>query len=208
MTLFIGDVHGHFGPYHRIVHDHPNSIQVGDMGVGFYSRATGRKYGNPTYDKMKEGGHRFIRGNHDNPEHCRKHPQCIPDGHVEGDVMFVGGGLSIDRVYRTEGYDFWSDEELSPSKLAEIIEDYKVLKPRVMVTHDCPNFVAQHMIHYKQKLDFPSITRDAFDAMASAHMPELWIFGHWHKHFDQVLEGCRFVCLDELEAREFDVGLS
>ena len=75
MTLFIGDVHGKFGPYKRICKEYRDTIQVGDMGVGFIDRYTNRSYSNPPHYAMKAGNHRFIRGNHDNPGVCRKHSQ-------------------------------------------------------------------------------------------------------------------------------------
>jgi hypothetical protein len=43
--------------------------------------------------------------------------------------------------------------------------------------------------------------------MWETHQPELWIFGHRHVPFDQVANGTRFVCLAELEARDFDLPL-
>ena len=66
------------------------------MGVGF------RKFPPHLRTLMVEGGHRFIRGNHDNPDACRREGQWIKDGTVEDDVMFVGGALSVDRRWRTD----------------------------------------------------------------------------------------------------------
>lgn len=212
MTVFIGDVHGKYGPYKRIIKNCSNSIQVGDMGVGFLRKTgymAGESFENPPHYRMQPGGHRFIRGNHDNPSTCRRHSQWIPDGTIEGDVMFVGGAVSVDKAWRTEGYDWWADEELSTPELYAIVDKYIEARPRVMVTHDCPEDFATTMcaMSGRQKLDFPSRSRQAFQSMWSAHSPELWIFGHWHFSFDQVANGTRFVCLAELEAREFDVGL-
>ena len=51
-------------------------------------------------------------------------PQCIHDGTVEGETMFVGGALSIDKHFRQEGYSYWSDEELSYMELDEIFLNY------------------------------------------------------------------------------------
>lgn len=205
---FIGDLHGKYRQYERIISTCRNSIQVGDMGVGFFygSLEWPRAAPNPSYDKMINGDHRFIRGNHDNPSVCRRHSQWIPDGHVEGDMMFVGGGLSIDRSQRTEGLDWWPDEELSTPELHTIVDLYIKTKPRIMVTHECPESVADIMmaISGRRKLDFPSRTRQALQSMFEIHQPDRWIYGHWHVSFDQVIEGTRFVCLNELEAREFE----
>ncbi len=211
---FIGDVHGKFDRYKRLIKDVPRSIQVGDMGVGF------RHYGgprdgefsaNPPYDAMRRGEHRFIRGNHDNPGACRRHSQWIPDGHIESDMMFIGGAVSIDRAYRIEGYNWWPDEELSTPALHALVDLYIKVRPRIMVTHDCPEDVAVEIVRSipvigkpvnMGKLDpqFASRTRQALQSMWSAHSPKLWIFGHWHVPFDHVLNGARFKCLAELES--------
>ena len=212
MTLFIGDVHGKFGRYDRIIREHANTIQVGDMGVGFIDpnsvyRDYPRYLSNPSHDKMVAGNHRFIRGNHDNPSVCKRHTQCIQDGTVEGDRMFIGGALSIDRAFRVEGYTWWKDEEItSPEEWNRIFDIYRIALPRVMVTHECPESVAGQVMasHNMTKLHDPSITRRAFEGLLSIHRPEIWVFGHWHRSFDAVINGTRFVCLNELEAKEID----
>lgn len=231
MTVFIGDVHGKYKQYERIIAGCQNSIQVGDMGVGFVRQdnyggeGERRFYANPPHDKMKEGNHRFIRGNHDNPQECYKHGQYIGDGRVEPiksikanlgagrkGTMFVGGGFSIDRAYRTEGYNWWPDEELSISELYDLKDQYGEVQPTVMVTHDCPQHVARVMIdtisglsNGASKIDLGSRTRDAFEGMWHAHKPKLWVFGHWHHSLDKVIDGTRFVCLAELEVKEIDI---
>jgi Calcineurin-like phosphoesterase len=211
MTLvrFIGDVHGKYGRYKKLIADVENSIQVGDMGVGFRRVGgfrDGELYSNPPHYAMARANHRFIRGNHDNPGECAKHSQWIDDGKIEGDTMFIGGAVSIDRALRQEGYNWWSDEELSAERLNELVDRFVQIRPRVMVTHDCPEEVAVEMerLTCRGKLDprFSSRSRQAFQSMWSAYSPDLWIFGHWHRSFDQVLRGTRFICLAELEYRD------
>lgn len=82
-------------------------------------------------------------------------------------------------------------------------------KPRVMVTHDCPEEVAQEMVKIthmgiKMNPEFASRSRQAFQSMWSAHSPQVWVFGHWHHSFDHVLRGTRFVCLAELEWKDIE----
>lgn len=209
MTVFIGDVHGKYRQYKAIIKSCKHSIQVGDMGVGFIKWPHGELSENPPYDKMVKGDHRFIRGNHDNPNVCAKHSQWIADGNIECGVMFMGGAGSIDAAFRVEGYSWWEDEELSIAELNHFVDVYLETKPCVMVTHDCPEEVAEAMEAHsgRRKLNIKSRTRQALQSMWSAHSPEIWIYGHWHYSFDQVLRGTRFVCLAELEARDIDVGL-
>lgn len=211
MTRFIGDVHGRYDRYKKVIKDCPVSVQVGDMGVGFRRYYVdgrdghGDVYGNPPFDHMKRGNHRFIRGNHDNPDECRKHPMWIPDGTVEDDVMYVGGGLSIDKAYRIPGFSWWEDEELSGDDLTRIGEVYDVARPGVMVTHEAPESVACTLTN-RLKLEYPSRTRRVFQEMFDTHQPKVWIFGHWHQSFDQTISGTRFVCLNELEYLDLDLS--
>lgn len=209
MTLFIGDVHGKYRQYKRIIRDHINSIQVGDMGVGFFEPITGKPLANPYQAQMRKDGHRFIRGNHDNPHICKRHPQWIKDCTIQEEVMFLGGGDSVDKGIRVKDYTWWEDEQLSPDELATAIDIYKTARPRVMVTHEAPGMLADMMMAITgRKRMFPkSDTCKALQIMLEEHQPDIWIFGHWHTSFDRHINGTRFVCLDELESKEIEVGL-
>jgi hypothetical protein len=213
ITRFIGDVHGKFSRYKRIIATCDRSIQVGDMGIGF-RHSQGPRVGElqqgPPHAAMIKGDHRFIRGNHDNPVICAGHSQWIPDGNIESGVMFIGGAISIDKEFRFEGYSWWPEEELSRAALDDLVEVYCEAKPRIMVTHDAPQEVAaevSRMANWGVKLDprWSSRTREALQAMWSAHAPEMWIFGHWHFSFDRFIRGTHFVCLAELECIDVDI---
>lgn len=212
---FIGDVHGKYRPYKRIIKGCKRSIQVGDMGVGFKTFSQGEiKYAqNPPFDTMKEGDHRFIRGNHDNPQACMNHPFWITDGEIiDDDIYCLGGAVSIDRVWRTEGYDWWPDEELSVQRLELEVDLYKAAKPSIVITHDCPESIARMMMDELKIYDkdkFPSRTRQALESMFFFHQPKLWIFGHWHKTITfptQHTLGTTFKCLGELEYEDIDTN--
>jgi len=207
---FIGDVHGKYAQYRRLLRDCKASIQVGDMGVGFRHYGgmnDGKPAENPPHYLMTRGHHRFIRGNHDNPNVCREHSQWIPDGTIEGPMMFVGGAVSVDKEWRHEGYDWWHDEELSTGKLYDLVDRYLIEKPDIMVTHECPEDMAAAMcaVSGRRKHDIPTRTREAFQSMLDGWKPRIWIFGHWHVPFDQVIEGTRFICLGELQHVDIDV---
>lgn len=194
---YIGDVHGKFKRYSKIIEECSESVQVGDMGIGFRHYITGSPLANPPYNKMISGNHRFIRGNHDNPNTCRNHKMWIKDGTVEDSTMYIGGALSIDKHLRHEGYDWWSDEELSYTELSVISERYCDEKPKLVVSHECPEIVARTI--FSVNIEYPSITRQAFQTMFEMYRPEVWIFGHWHQSKDMTILGTRFICLNELE---------
>ena len=199
--IYIGDVHGKYGPYKQIIKDCQASIQVGDMGVGFF-RSDGRPHTNPPFDHMTKNGrnHRFIRGNHDNPDVCSRHKQWIPDGSLEGDHMFIGGAFSIDKAYRTAGLDWWPDEELSWQRLCDMALAAKIHGPRVIVSHDCPKSIIQHM--HSHHLFDNSRTQEGLQLLYEEWQPEYWIYGHHHKSFKYKEGKTTFICLAELEVLE------
>lgn len=195
--LLIGDCHGKFNQYQALVKNHRDTIQVGDMGIGFLRWPHGDPYANPPFDFMEAGNHSFIRGNHDNPAVCKQQKQWIADGTVKDDMMFVGGAYSIDKAWRYEGFDWWPDEELSMQEFYPIADVYAGIKPRVMITHDCPAEVVG-VIHPRNEIP-NSLTQTAFQFMFAEYQPELWIFGHHHTSFRQKINGTQFICLNELE---------
>lgn len=202
----IGDVHGKFGRYREIIRDVPFSIQVGDMGCGFRNRM-GEWTANPPYAAMSQGRHLFLRGNHDNPEVCKRQKYWIRDGSVVDGIYCLGGAVSIDRAWRTEGFDWWPDEELSYAELARKIEEYAAIKPEIVVTHDCPASVAERILvtFNKAKIEDGSRTREALQTMLDIHQPKEWYFGHWHVSLSFVQGRTTFRCLDELEFVDIDI---
>lgn len=206
---YVGDIHGDYVAHLRAVRDTEASVQVGDWGFGFGTR------GDADFVDMllddEPGNHRMIRGNHDDLNEALKSKHFIKDGTVEqiGDykVMYVGGALSIDRMWRTEGLDYWSNEELSQSELGEMINIYAKEKPDVMVCHECPEsipyFIKPDEYNPNQ---WPSRTRWAFEHMHTFHAPKLWIFGHWHAKLDLTHQGTRFILLHINQAIDVDYG--
>lgn len=193
---FVGDIHGKHDEYLSIIDGCEKSVQVGDFGIGF-----GHK-GEPDFiNDMLPEGHRFIRGNHDNPAKCRQCSNWIPDGTIEDDVMYLGGAWSIDAAWRTPGLSWWEDEELPFYQLVDLTDRYASAKPRIMVTHTAPIEIPRMMGFNIGK---GSQTEQALSAMWKYHKPDVWMVGHWHQSLDKVVDGTRFICLDELEF--IDIG--
>lgn len=204
--IVVGDLHGHWSEmlqYLRILRDHSYDgeiLQIGDVGIGFGDQSSAE-----FFDDMfaEHQNMRFIRGNHDNPAEVKNSSHYIQDGLVEGERMFVGGGHSIDKEWRTPGLDWWEDEELSIEQFNRVIDTYLHAKPRQMFTHECPDFLLP--LFPQKMLPIPSRTRQAFQAMWEAHKPELWVFGHFHLDFDQVIDGTRFICVNQYTVRRVDI---
>lgn len=204
LTL-IGDIHGKFQEYYYPIIsrlDKKRSIQVGDMGLGFPS----------TKDEVftPPRQHKFIRGNHDNPEVCRKHPNYLGDfGYIEKwDLFYVSGAWSIDRKYRIEGSTWWSEEELGMKDSNDALKLYMESKPRIMITHDCPEIAKINTlthIHGENPNNIPTRTNQLFQAMFEFHKPSYWFFGHYHvSHLFQI-HNTQFRCLGEGEEAEIDL---
>jgi predicted phosphodiesterase len=213
---FIGDIHGKYLPYLELTYKAEKSIQVGDFGFGFGTLGAASYVDSMIErDRIIQGNHRMIRGNHDKPAEAMLSKYFIKDGTIEivdgYKIMFIGGAASIDYMYRTEGVSWWRDEELSYEELENLIKIYEEEKPDILITHECPEFFAKDvMIPLVGGIsDFKSRTRDALEEMYKIHSPKIHIFGHWHINLDfksplsrfTSLDGysnTRFICLNEL----------
>lgn len=193
---FIGDVHAHFNEYVEICNKYSHTIQVGDFGAGFKTL--------PTVNL----NHKFIRGNHDSPEICKNSENWIPDGSILNyfgkNILFIGGAKSIDDALRVEGISWWRDEECTYSQLNSFIDKAIETQPDIIVTHTCPISVSEEVFNL-YSVD-KTTTSNALEALFENYKPKLWIFGHWHRSIDKTLDGTRFMCLNELEAREIDLS--
>ncbi len=220
---FIGDVHSQFDKYTWLVNDMPlpggrrgldASLQLGDMGVGFPARylmesdplprddeplATAAKW-TPRDAPILSTNHRFIRGNHDSPAMCREHPCYLGEaGYVEAlEMAYIGGGLSVDRDVRQEGFDWWAEEELPQKTLASVVERFGDWKPRIVASHECPSAAKPYVVCNFAKLGTLSRTERALQAMFRAHQPDVWVFGHHHFRAEVTIGRTRFVGLNEM----------
>lgn len=212
-TRLIGDIHGMLNDYksYSIGYFEGNTIQLGDFGIGMGQSDYWHESVN---DFHADGTHRFIRGNHDNPSMCKSEMVgYIPDGYVENDIMFIGGAWSIDHSYRTVGVDWWEDEECSIQEFERFIELYATVKPRVMITHDAPTIVTEHMfiktgraIGGSNARSIKTLTGQALELMAQIHQPEFHFFGHWHNTSCSNYNGTTYMCLGELDYIDFDIN--
>lgn len=197
----IGDVHGKMDRYIEIAKCSPDgeSVQVGD--VGFAKDYVRLKELDPRY-------HTIIAGNHDDYTLHEAFPIFKHQtAHFPGEYgllsgtsktfFFVRGGRSIDKHLRTPGLNWWADEELSVRSMRAALEQYKRVKPQLVITHECPSSIVD-MIHGPSEIG-PSATALLLQAMFEAHQPKEWFFGHHHVTWQDRVNGCNFRCLNELE---------
>jgi hypothetical protein len=188
----IGDVHGKVNKYANLCQTCP-TIQVGDLGVGFP--------GDPiNWEFMRGNQDMFIRGNHDNPEVCKRMDGYLGDfGTIKtplGLIFYVSGANSIDSASRSEWIDWWREEELSIGEAYELIERYEEVADDVwmVISHDCPDLIRRELYQWGNA----SLTNTVLEEMLRIKTPKEWIFGHHHRDLAIVRRGCKFLCLDEL----------
>jgi predicted phosphodiesterase len=186
----VGDVHGGLDNnrrrYQDIMHSHEYTVQLGDCDFDY------------DMDEFDAQHHKIIPGNHDDHERVYYLPHCLGRfGYTTlNDISFfyVCGAFSIDRMGRQEYVDWFPNEELSYKEMYDAAQLYQQIKPDLVLTHDCPQIVAQMFFGICD----PSHTRNGLQWMFDWHKPKLWVFGHHHKPRNEEVLGTRFICLPEL----------
>ena len=191
---FIGDVHTKYDRYIEVKNQVEKSIQVGDFGFGF------REVPNGIFRETDK----LILGNHDDPVLGRKCPNHIESGSEQEGIFAFNGAASSDRIRRTEGRDWWPEEEHSHDELNSILDKWEVSSCDIVVSHDCPQEIYP-IISSHHRYDEASKTRQALSSLIYIRKPKIFIFGHHHKSFDEEYENIRFICLPELAYVDIDI---
>ncbi len=209
----ISDIHSKIPQYLKILKKCEYSIQIGDNCFNYTYRRN--------IDNSK---HKFFGGNHDNYDLYYDTPGNMGDfGEFELNGFkgfFVRGGFSIDKTYRTK-YEaetgqkiWWKEEQLSLTKLQEMVDLYKKVKPDLMISHTCPTSVARKIgnpailrnLGYDPD-SFTTKTQEALQECFEWHKATCHFFGHFHQDVDFVLNNTRFICKPELEYIDINQNL-
>ena len=193
----IGDVHGKYDRYHKIIRQiekHPYTLQIGDFGFRL-----------DTLKNVDSTKHLIVGGNHDNYDICWNYPHFLGDyGYTslnKVEFFYYRGACSIDRQYRTVGIDWWENEQVSIDQFMKARELYRTIKPKIVITHDCPQNIASMMLEPGQRV-YENMTGWALQELLNIHQPNYWFFGHWHQSRTMQYGNTKFICLDELETYE------
>ena len=108
--------------------------------------------------------------------------------------MTIRGAWSTDRIHRKVNISWWENEELSYNQMLLVYDLYVKLKPKIVITHDCPRSINNELFGYLDK----SITGNGLEFMLQEHKPLQWVFGHHHIEIDVIIDGVNFICLPEL----------
>lgn len=210
MTLrIIGDVHQDYDSFLPLLRGADHVLQVGDLGLNYRYL---REYAPKLNWNAIGGNHDCYQ--HDSDEYFRKQSFFLDDFGVHEvagfpPIFYCRGAWSIDGKRRrmTDSPEYptwWEEEELTHEQFEEAIRQYARLKPRIVVTHEGPlsTVSATGNPSFARAYGYEPViktrTNQAFEAMLDQHRPELWIFGHMHRRWEQTIEGTQFVCLDML----------
>jgi len=186
--IFCSDLHGNFSYLRNVIDGFSDCriIQLGDLGIGFA--------GYP-WPESWSSHFSFIRGNHDSPEICRKHPNYLGDyGYIEdAGLFYLSGASSIDREIRTAGVNWWDGEQLSFLELKDVIRLYAEKRPKILITHTAPQAFFKKLGVTRP---LPDRTSDAIQVMLDAWRPAVYIFAHFHYSTSFVHKKMKVVALD------------
>lgn len=190
--LLVGDVHGKVDKFWKVTQKHMDNhiIQVGDFGF---------KDQHDWFLKvMNTERHKVLFGNHDYYPYLNKEHSLGNFAEFNG-CFCIRGAYSIDQHLRTEGIDWFREEELTYAETYPLIDVYEKTNCNIVVSHDCPEFLFERIHDYRAER---SITRSLLQSLWETKQPDLWVFGHHHKSFKEKIDGTTFICLAELEVLE------
>lgn len=197
----VGDLHGNWSALNKILQKNTenNLVQIGDLGLGFpaMKRINGiwqNVEGDNGDPKKFPDNFFFVRGNHDRPEAAKNYPNYLGDyGFNENlNIFYVSGAASHDKDLRTQGVDWWVDEELSIPEFQDCINLYEKIKPKIVISHE-PPVVAHQAIRKNLPVD-SSRTSQALQSMFEIWQPEIWVHGHHHVTWSKQIGKTKFTC--------------
>lgn len=216
----IGDIHGKLDEYIKIVSNTKSSVQLGDFGFS-------NVLNNFLYyqDMLPCSHHKIGAGNHSDHDMISNIPHYLGrfGRHLIDNIDFfwIDGALSIDLVYRVGEWmsngriplfkSWWSNEQLDYFEMVECKAQYELLRPSIVLSHTCPSTIINSvngnkssniMYKYGWGSSYNDMTSQFLQTLLEKHQPELWVFGHHHKSFDMIINGTRFICLEELGTYE------
>ena len=199
MIIVVGDIHGRFNHLNALINRKRPEIvlQVGDFGYW-----PGMQ--NKSKPKSEESVIYFCDGNHEdhvklqeienneiykNVYYMKRGSTIdLPDGRT---VLFMGGAMSFDWMYRTPGLDWFPELELVSDSDLDNLPDKKI---DIVISHTAP---CEFYTGFPAS-DDPS--RKKLSYILKKYEPKEWYFGHYHFYDSGLDYGCKWTCLADIES--------
>lgn len=114
----------------------------------------------------------------------------LPDGR---NVLFMGGGVSIDKHLRTVGYDWFPEETITQKDFMNLPDE----PIDIFITHTCSHEIYDN--HIKSAMGHGLKDNDpcysALSSLWEMYKPAQWFFGHFHVNLNGIYKGTRWHCL-------------
>ena len=209
MIYITGDIHGSLEPIFDLVEKYAPTeddiiVILVDVGVNY----TGRLRDKFIKEEMNNIGVTFfcIHGNHENrPQNIASYQEKNWNGGrvlyeedypnilfpVDGDIfelegnkcIVIGGAYSVDKFYRLRnGYNWWPDEQPSPTIKEYVEKQIKNNKIDVVFSHTCPYkyIPTECFLSGIDQSKVDNSTEQWLDTIEEAIEYKAWYIGHWH----------------------------
>lgn len=199
IVTLIGDVHCKYNQYKKIIDTTKNkTVQIGDFGF--------KEEFDLLLNEVDCDEHKILFGNHDYYPYLDNSFSLKNYAFdSQNRIMTIRGAYSIDEYRRNEGVDWFKEEEMNHRKSNETFDFYIKNKPEIVISHCAPYQIALLFMQYTIE---KGITMNLLQAMFDEYKPKMWIFGHYHKSFNEEIEGTRFICLPELATLDLTLKYS
>lgn len=228
-VFFIGDIHIQFS---QVVNDLRTRKKIrdalviccGDIGCGFYKIGYYINLFRHLNERLKRDNITlaFVRGNHDNPDYFNEtelvskqltefsNIKFIPDYSIlmtkVGNILCVGGAISIDRTNRIEDKSYWYNESVIPLN-DELREQLSSETIDIVVTHSAPTVAPPEQKYLggwcvgdinlvSDVMNERNTLQELYEYLKSHNEIKHWVYGHFHAHYDTIIDGTRFHCCD------------
>ena len=197
-------------------------FQIGDLGAGFSTQLLDERALGLINTVCKSRNINFyaIRGNHDDPTLFQSNfslsnlfllpdysTGTFPNGKT---ALLVGGGISIDRIARIEGKDYWKDEATTYHKTEKKFD--------ILFSHDAPEYfnfstdslrcshLKDYLLKDKTLLSDCLNQRNIINNIVADIECEYVCGGHFHNSLFQEKNGICYRCANINEVVDFDAN--
>lgn len=226
--ILVGDIHGKFEDFinkiERLDLKETLIFQTGDFGAGFGGNSNTRegKYFLSMLNKIdnvlkeRDCGLVVVRGNHDNPSYfCGLYNRsniilasdyrCVKT--YIGNILLIGGAISIDREIRTVSINYWPNEKVVRNN-SEVELIVKKIEINYIISHTNPTFCypSGNVPWYSDEInkdiyESRSILTDIYHIFKE-HGLKKWINSHYHYSYKETINNVEFITLDIDEFQE------